>query len=138
MSDAIEAMKSDQPAHRDAEKDLWEIIKRWHNFMWDVGILNDSAKSLGKFSDDFGVNVTYAEMKPMETEKDRLELIEKGRDLKLITKRDALKKLHPNMTDEEIELKIEDIKSEMDEVRQQFGLGPFAPAQPGGQDGKES
>ena len=124
MSEAIEAMRSDQPTFRDSEKESWALIKDWHNYMFDIGVLRDDAKRMGKFSDDFDVNVTFAEMKPLETERDRLELIEKGRDLKLLTKREALKKLHPNKTDDEIDQKMVELEEELQAFRQKFGIEP--------------
>lgn len=122
MSDAIEAMKMDQPAHRDAEKDLWNVIALWHNWMYDTGLLREDARSLGRFSNDFEMNVSYPEMKPIETDIDRLGFIEKSRDLKLITKADALKKLYPQLTDEEIDLKLRELDEELQAVRDQFGI----------------
>jgi hypothetical protein len=137
MSDAIEAMKADQPAHRDAEKDLWDIIARYHNWMYDTGVLRDDARALGKFSEGFQINIQFSEMKPMETEIDRMNIVNMGKNtLKLMTKRDALKRLHPQMSDEEIETKLEGLDLEMDEVRSKFSL-PFGSAEkPGnGQEG---
>lgn len=137
MSDALDAMKADQPAHRDAEKEVWDIVKRWHNWMFDVGIIREDAKKLGKFSEDFEVQVIFAELKPIETERDRLDLIEQSQRLNLITRKDALKKLHPEKKDEEIDLKIEELDEEKQALIQQFGLPP--PKSPIGEpDGEES
>lgn len=132
MSDALEAMKCDQPVLRDAEKELWEIIKRWHNWMFDTGILNDEAKKMGKFSDEFGVQIAFAEIKPVETAKDRLDFVDQARGLRIMTKKDALKKLNPDMTDSEIDLKLQELDEEITAQREKFGLPPNTDRDSGG------
>lgn len=127
MSDALEAMRNDQPVFRDAEKDLWEVIKRWHNWMFDLNILSQDAKNLGKFSEDFRLSVDFAELKPLETESDRMDLAEKGKNLGVMSKKDMLRKVNPDMTDEEADAKLEEIKQEREEMVQAFNPTPFAP-----------
>jgi hypothetical protein len=120
MSDAIEAIEQDKPKLRDAEKDTWTIISKWHNWMFDEGILRDDARQLGKFTDDFEVNIIYRDMKPIESEQETLNVIKDLRDQKLLSRLDAMKKLHPEMTDEQIEEKLKEIDEESQANMERF------------------
>lgn len=120
MSDAYDAMKADQPTHADAEKDVWQIISRYHNYMLDLGILREDARSLGKFSEAFDLSVIYQDIKPMVSDQDKLNLIKDQLALKIITRQDALKSLHPDWTDEEIQTKLQEIDTEMKAISSNF------------------
>lgn len=112
MADSLEAIESDKPLFADAEQEAWDVIKAWHNYMFDAGMLADEARALGKFTDDFKVSVVFADIKPLESDDERIARVKSLMDLGLITKRDALKKLHPDMTPEQIEAKLAEIQAE--------------------------
>jgi chemotaxis regulatin CheY-phosphate phosphatase CheZ len=118
MSDNLEAVEMDKPVFQDAEKDFWEITKRWHNWMFDIGVLNDEARKLGKFSDDLEVAVSFAEIKPLESDQETITQIKDLRTEGLITKFDALKRLHPDLSDDQIQDKIDEIEEELAKSRQ--------------------
>lgn len=111
-ADILEARKADMSPLRSAEQDTWRVIAAWHNYMFDTGVLEQEARSLGKFSEEFEVQVQYAEVKPLESEQDKLAEIEKKRALGLITRAESLKRLYPDMTDEQIKAKIQEIDGE--------------------------
>jgi hypothetical protein len=112
MADTLEALESDKPVLKNAEHEFWEVIAAWHNYMFDIGVLNEEAKSYGKFSEDFDVAIYYADMKPIESEQDRITAIKDLSALGLITRADALRKLNPDLTDDQIEQKLKDIALE--------------------------
>lgn len=125
MSDALEAIKADQPVMRRAEEDVWDVIKKFHNWMFDSNLLNSKARKLGRFSDDFSVSIQFAEIKPIESEQDRLARVKQLFELGLATKRDAMQILHPEMSEEDIDSKLLEISQEsalrMDRARQLVG-----------------
>lgn len=112
MADTLEALESDKPILRNAEHEFWEVIAAWHNYMYDIGVLNEEAKALGKFSDDVDVMIHYSDMKPIESEQDRILAVKELRTMGLMTKEDALKKLNPDLTQDQIKQKLADIASE--------------------------
>lgn len=119
MADNLEATEADKPTLLDAEKDQWDVIKSWHNWLLESGTeMDEEAKKLGKFSDDFEIQIQYADIKPLESEDEVLNRIEKERKLELITRRDALKKLYPDLTDDQIDEKLKKIDEEMKSVRE--------------------
>lgn len=125
MSDALEAIKADQPVLRRAEEDLWDVISKLHNWMFDSNLLNSEARSLGRFSEPFKPAIQFAEIKPIESEQDRLGRVKQLFELGLATKMDAMKILHPEMNDDEIQSKLREIQAEsesrMNRARQLIG-----------------
>lgn len=128
MSDSLEAVEADKPVMAAAEKDLWDVIHRWHNWMFDNDLLEDEAKELGKFSDEFEIQLMYPEVKPLESEDEKLARIKELDGLGLITKSQALKKLHPDATEEQIAAMLEEIENEKKDnmKRMQEVMGPKA------------
>lgn len=130
MSDNLEATEADKPTLLAAEKEQWEVIKSWHNWLFDSGTeMDEEAKALGKFSDDFEIQIQYADIKPLESEDEVLNRIDKERKLELITRRDALKKLYPDLSDKQIDDKLKAIEEEMQAIRDL--LAAAAPIVPG-------
>jgi hypothetical protein len=120
-SDTLEAIKRDQNPLRRAEQELWQIIKAWHNYMFDANMLNEDARSFGKFSEDFSISIQYAEMKPLESIVDRISQAKELAALGLVTREDMIKTIYPDMTSEQILNKIERIKEEVSVNLSLFG-----------------
>ena len=129
MADSLEAIESDKPIMLDAEKEIWEKIVLWHNWMFDTNQLEPEARALGKFSDAFDVNIQFADIKPLESEDERIARVKGLMDMGLITRMDALKKLQPELTDEMAAAKLQAIDDEKaGNVAKAQAL--FAPAAP--------
>lgn len=137
MSDTLEAVELKKPMLKKAEKEMWDIISRWHNYLFDINELSEEARSYGKFSDDFNIEINYSDAKPIESEQERLESVQKLTDLGLITRRDALKKMNPNLTEDQIDVKMEEIEAEKAE-RMGMMRSVFQPKDQGSEeDGQE-
>lgn len=115
MADSLEAIESDKPIMMKAEKETWDVVAAWHNWMFDAGVLNEEARSLGKFSEDFEIMVHFADVKPLESEDERINRVKTLLDLGLLTKKDALKKLNPDLSDDQIDVKMLEIEAEKKE-----------------------
>jgi hypothetical protein len=111
-SDILEALEGDKPIFIDAEREVWEIIEAWHTYLLESGTASDEIKALGPISKDFEVQVQFAESTPLESETEIVDRITKLEALGLITKKDALKRLYPDLNNDEIESKIEELKAE--------------------------
>lgn len=113
MADSLEAIESDKPLMEKMEQETWAVIAAWHNWMFDTQQLADEeAKALGKFSNEFQVSVSFADVKPLESEDERIARVKSLLDLGLLTKLDAIMKLHPGMTQEQAQAKLDEIKAE--------------------------
>jgi len=115
MSDALEAVESDKPYLKAAEQELWYIIKLWHNWMLEVGVLVDEAKVLGPFSDQCEVEVMYRDIRPLESEQERITAVKGLLEMGLISRADAIKKLNPDMDEKMVDAKLEEIQEEKQE-----------------------
>lgn len=117
MSDNLEAIELDKPAMLEAEKEHFDIIARWHNLMFDFNMLEDDARALGKFSDEFKLTVQFADIKPLESEDEKLSRIKQKIDMKLTTRKEALKVLNPDLSDKQIDDKLKMIDEELSTLR---------------------
>jgi hypothetical protein len=113
MSDTIEAVEADKPAMREAEEQLWQVIAKWHNWMLDMDMLAPEARSLGKFSQDFKIAIAFRDVKPIESESEIIASIKDLMSLRLITRKDALKRLKPDLSDEQLDETIKKIDDEL-------------------------
>jgi hypothetical protein len=118
MSDTIEAVEADKPAMKDAEMGLWKVIAAWHNWLFDLNLLSQEARALGKFSESFDLTIIYRDVKPIESEGEIISSIKELRSMRLITRKEALKRLKPDMTDEQIEETLKEIDLEMSKALQ--------------------
>jgi hypothetical protein len=112
MADSLEAVESDKPVMLDAEREIWEKVVLWHNWMFDTNQLEPEARALGKFSESFDVSIQFADIKPLESEDERIARVKGLMDMGLLTRMDALKKLQPDLTDEQAAAKLQAIDEE--------------------------
>lgn len=120
MADNIQAIEADKPVMKKAECEFWEVVKAWHNVMFDNNVLEDEAKALGKFSEEFEPLVIFSDVKPLESEKETLEIIKQLKDMGLISRFDAMKKLHPDLKDDEIQKRLDAIDEELAKRRDEM------------------
>jgi hypothetical protein len=120
MADNLQAIEADKPVMKSAECDFWDVVSAWHNLMFDANALEEEAKALGKFSDTFEPLVIYEDIKPLESEKETLDAIKELKDMGLISRFDAMKKLHPDLADEEIQKRLDAIDEEVAKRRDQM------------------
>lgn len=128
-ADSIGAIEADKPVMLKAERQIWQVMKAWHNWMFDNKMLNDELAKLGKFSDGFKISVQFAEIKPLESESDRLDVIERLDKLGLATRLDMMKRLNPDMTDDDLNKKLAEIDAEK-ESNIAAAQAMFAPKNP--------
>jgi hypothetical protein len=112
MSDIIEAVEADKPILRNAEENLWQLIAKWHNWLFDIGTLDTEAMMLGKFSNGFKASIAYRDIKPIESESETIASVKELAALRLITRKNALKRLNPDLTEEQLDQMIDQIDKE--------------------------
>lgn len=121
-ADTIEAIESDKPTLKDAEKELWSIISRYHNHLADAGVLPPGLAELGKFSDDFVVDIKYRDARPLSSEAEEIANVKNLLADGLISKRQALKKLNPDLSDEQVEALLQEIVEEKSMMAKSFQM----------------
>lgn len=111
-SDALGAIEADKPIMLKAEREAWELIAKWHNWMFDQNMLEDEARALGKFTPKFDLSVSFADVKPIESEDDVIKRIKSLKDLGLVTRLDMIKMRYPDMNDDQAKAKLKEIDDE--------------------------
>jgi hypothetical protein len=121
-SDATDARKNQMEVFRQVEQDLWTKIAAMQEYVSKAGLVEE--KRL--FSMDFPLNMSirFAEIRPLESEKQKYEKIKIGRDLKLLTRKQALQELYPDLTMEQLEARLQDVEDElMKEKEEMLDMG---------------
>lgn len=110
-SDATDARKNQMEIFREVERDLWYKISKIQETASKAGLVEE--KRL--FSPDFpnNLSIKFAEIRPLESEKQKYEKIKIGRELKLMTRKQALRELYPDLTEEQLQDRLESVEEEL-------------------------
>lgn len=108
-ADTTNIRKKQVNTFKKVEADLWSLLKTMHNTWVVTNQLKDVTRG---FSDEFKVAVTHADQRVVVDTTKELADIKTMIELGLITKYQALTKLHPEASQEEIELMISEINAE--------------------------
>ncbi len=137
QSATLMEIESQKPVLRDAELESWERIAAWHNLLHDKNELPQEARELGKFSEDFAPQISYQDMKPIESEEQRLNQTKLWMEMGMLSKVDALQKLKPELTEEQAASILEKVQEERVASAERFGLPMNSPSQQQPQSGEE-
>lgn len=121
-SDATEARKQQTELFRQVEREFWEKFAKMQEVWAKAGIVDKKET----FNDDFieTFSVKFAEIKPLESEKQKYEKMKIARDLKLITKKQALKELYPNLPEDQLDARLQELEEELKkEKREMMSMG---------------
>lgn len=124
-SDATEARKQQTELFRQVEKEFWYKFAK----MQEIWAKSGAVESKETFSPDFieGFSVKFAEIKPLETEKEKYEKMKVARELKLITKKQALREIYPNLPEDQLDARIKELEEELEKEKNEMmsmGLTP--------------
>lgn len=110
-ADTTNAIKSQIEIYREAEADLWYKLGIMHNIWVDQGFMvgTDANKKTDGFLE---VNTTFEEPQVIVNEMERIETIKLKEESKYTSYRSAVAEANPEMSMEEIDSLIEEIKQE--------------------------
>lgn len=111
-ADSLEAIEADKPIMLKAEHESWNVIAKWHNWMFDVGQLDQEAAQLGKFSEQFKPVIVFSDIKPIESDDEKISRVEKLINMGLVTRKNALRMLNPEMNEETLDATLAEIDQE--------------------------
>jgi hypothetical protein len=109
QSDATQDRAIQMQFFKKAEKDLWKLVSKMQAFWSKAKLVED----LRTFSDEFSPEVRFAEMKPIQTEKEKIETVIMHRSAGLMTRKMALKRLEPELTEVELEQRVKELNDEL-------------------------
>lgn len=111
-SEATDSIEDAQKDFINAEKDLWDIIRRWQNLFFDAGALAPEFEQAGKIEEGPDVLVKFSDSKPILTEEQKLEMLKVRKELGINTEIELLQIDNPDLSDEEAEAKLLKIREE--------------------------
>lgn len=112
MSEATDDIEDKQKMFKDNERKSFDTIIKWQNYLFDKKALVPEFAVLGKLPEDMDVNVKFNDVKPITTEKEKLEIIDKRKQLGLNEEIELLMLDNPDLTKSEAEEKLLRIKEE--------------------------
>jgi hypothetical protein len=117
-SDATDARKNQMEIFRQVEKDLWYKIAKMQEVLSKAGLVDERRL----FSADFphNMSIKFAEIRPLESEKQKYEKIKIGRDLKLLTRKQALRELYPDLTEEQLQDRLTEVEDELSKEKDEM------------------
>lgn len=111
QSEATNSIEDKQECYKYAERQMWEILKRWQNTLLASDSLTEEFKAVGAFEDS-NVTVRFLSPKQVVSEKEKLENLKARKDLGINTLLDLIKIDNPDLTEEEAVKKLADILKE--------------------------
>lgn len=124
-SDATEARKQQTELFRVVEKEFWYKFSKMQEVWARTGMVQEKETFDPDFIDSF--NIKFAEIKPLETEKEKYEKMKVARELKLITKKQALREIYPNLPEDQLNARLEELEEELKKEKKEMmsmGLTP--------------
>lgn len=124
-SDSTEARKEQMKLFRLVEPTFWHKFSKMQQYWAQAGKVDNKQTLDETFVNDFSIK--YAEIKPLESEKEKYEKMKVARDLKLITKKQALKELYPNLPEDQLDQRLAELEEELSKEKEEMmsmGLTP--------------
>lgn len=124
-SDTTEARQAQTELFRMVEPDFWNKFAKMQAVWSAAGKVDKKETFSPDFLETFAIK--FAEIKPLESEKDKVEKIKALRDIKLITKKQALKEIFPDLPEAQLDERIEELEEELKKEKKEMmamGLTP--------------
>lgn len=109
-ADATEVRKAQIELFKKAECQYWEKFSK----MQEIWSQMEGVEEKQLFSDSFvkEFSLRFADIRPLESDSEKYNRIKVARDIKLITKKQALKELYPTLSEDQINQRIEELEEE--------------------------
>lgn len=108
----IDDIEDQQEIYKDNEPDIFRITLKWLNLYFDLGLLDEKFKAIGKIPENIRVVTKFSKPHTFLSEKERLDVIEKRLALGLDSKLDAIMRDNPDLTKDEAIEKLARINEE--------------------------
>lgn len=105
---------------RDNEPAIFRIIIKWLNLLIRDGLVDSKLSSIGSLPEDLKISTKFPKPEEFLTEEQKLNVIQKRRDLGLDTMIDSLKRDNPDLTEEEAKEKLMKLMAEKLEKQLMF------------------
>lgn len=107
-AESMEDVEDQRQVFIDNEPVFWNIYAKWHTLLKSQNLLIETLQSVS-FAPVFDLSVKYGKPVALMTDAERLDLMQKRLDMGLMTKLDALRSEYPDLTDEQLAKKLEEV-----------------------------
>lgn len=104
-ADVTSEQKAQTEMFRSVERDLWTLVDRMQVEWASAGIVTENRVFSSNFVNNF--QILFGEVKVNKSTRQLLEEVKMLRDMKLVSKADALRMIYPELSPEEIDRMIE-------------------------------
>lgn len=120
-AESMEDVEDQRQIFVDNEPLIWKKIAKWQNVLKNSGELSDTLTEY-VLPTDIDVDIKFNQPVVIQTEKEKLEVIKMKMELGMITKVDMLRAEYPDLSDEKLKEKLEEIMQEkLDVINQGIG-----------------
>lgn len=120
-AESMEDVEDQRQIFLDNEPTIWKKIAKWQNVLKSSGELSDTLLEY-VLPTDIDVDLKFNQPVIIQTEKEKLEVIKLKSELGIFGKLDMLREEYPDLTDEELKEKLEElIQEKADAINQSFG-----------------
>jgi len=119
--DTTAEKKNQVEMFRDVEHRLWDLMSTVQDVWSSQGELVEPRKFSSNFTQSF--RVQFNEMRPMKTDRQKLDEIQLWRDQKLMTRKQALRTMKPDFTEEQIDQWMKELDDEAMENLDKMMMG---------------
>lgn len=103
------SIEDKQTIMSDAEEDIFEIVRDWQNYYFDLKALTKEFTAIGKLADDTEIEITWNQTKPVITEAEKLGNYKLRLDLGINDKVEIIMMDNPGMSKDAAEKKLLEI-----------------------------
>lgn len=111
-SELSEVIEDQKEYYRDKEPEIIEKYIKWHNYLYDKNLLEDSLMEIGRVDEEIEVITKFNEPRTTLSEMEKLDIIQRRKELGLDTMVDSIMRDNPDMSREEAEQKYELLQEE--------------------------
>lgn len=111
-SELMDDIEDQRELYRDSEPLLFQIIAKWHNLLLERGVLHKKLAKLGRIDEEMELILQFLGAKNFLSDMDKLNIIEKRKQLGLDSEIDSLIRDNPDLDRKEAELRLLEIKGE--------------------------
>ena len=111
-AESMEDVEDQRQIFIDNEPRIWHIYAQWHNLLKGRNELVPALQEISLPTEEFDVALKFGAPAAIESEREKLEVLQIKKDLGLISMVDMIKREWPGLTDEEAEEKLKEILAE--------------------------
>jgi hypothetical protein len=115
-SEATNSIDQSRKEFIQGERKQFQIIKKWHNYLFDAGQIDDELAQLGPIPEELDFSVKFIDTKEVITQKEKLEEIKLRKELGINTEVELLQIDNPDLSEADAIEKLAKIKAGVEEA----------------------